>query len=454
MAHRGGRPRPYRSPAAAYAPPSSSSTASTPAPTPTPAISAVCVDVRELLRHANAAPKSALSDARTPSSRQPDAPKTAADAVVSSSSSRSPRPSLTSAAAPPPESAFWAPAYPPLSGFTANSGPPPLSPTDATILNSILGQPSVLTTTLTDYSYTSGLADGAPTQLPQTRRPSLRSSAVASPSPPPLAAAAAAASHPLAVSARDSSGDGVSGRTTSAQSGMRTPRADTATPYQASFVAELTSAPTPLPGVLVGYSETGRAHHAVAGGTMVDAVDLSPTAHRAMTSVLGQLHTYAGTFASAEGQGAPERDASVYSGGRGASPLPPHRAPAYTSAAGVSPPPRPRGLSACAGRGGSAGDGAVARRSVAQLWRQCPALAAATFNTVDMEPHRPQGAVQAAAATSHGLAYDKPHAAATVLSPVAHRRSSPAPRRTIPPAFQRQLRYSEAAPTTRRPKRK
>ncbi|AYU83544.1 hypothetical protein, conserved [Leishmania donovani] len=405
---------PHRSYAASTG--SSTTTMSSASP---PAISTMCVDVRELLRHTAAASKDAPSDAQAAVSGRQRYTAVAPSAAPS-------QPPRQPQATPPPcpkESTFWSPSYPPWGGFAVNSGPPPLSPTDATILHSILGQPTVQKTVLSGFDQVIARTSSPLTREPRTRRPS-----VASTSLPPM----------------DNSPTW--GTPAYAGDSVQTFEVGAATPLS-SLSEKDTPPPTPLRDMMETYLDGEGLHSAGAAASM----DFSPAAQRTMKSILEQLNSYASGLAAAHTRAATEMPTSSYRGGVAVWPITFRQAAMQVSAAGPSAAsPLPFSGASVHRRKG----GAVATRStVAQLWRQCPALAASTFSRVDTSPQRSQDTVQAVVAPPQGLAYDRPHAAAD-RSTVPLRKAVQSLPRTVPPAFRRQLQFAEEAPTTRRPKRR
>ncbi|CAG9583713.1 conserved hypothetical protein [Leishmania major strain Friedlin] len=406
-------------------PPHQSCAASTGASTTTmssaspPAISTMCVDVRELLRHSAAASKDVPSDAQAAvSGRQP---YTAV--APSKAPSQPPRQPQATSPSCRKESTFWSPSYPPRGGFAGNSGPPPLSPTDATILHSILGQPTLRKTVLSSFDQLIGRTSSPLTREPRTRRPSL-----ASTSPPPI----------------DSSSTW--GTSAHAEDGVQALKVGAATPLSALSEKD-TSPPTPLRDVMENYLDGEGSHSAGAAASM----DFSPAGQRTMKSLLGQLNSYASGLAAAHTRAVTEMPTSSNRGGVAVWPITYRQAAMKFSAAGPSAAsPLPfSGASAHRRKGGAA----ATRPTVAQLWRRCPALAASTFSRVDTSPQRSHDTVQAVVAPPQGLAYDRPHVAAD-RSTVPLRKALQSPPRTVPPAFRRQLQFTEEAPTTRRPKRR
>lgn len=384
-----------------------------------PTISTVCVDVRELLRHTAAASKDAPSGAQAAVSGRQQYIAVAPSAAPS-------QPPRQPQATPPPchkASTFWAPSYPPWGGFAVNSRPPPLSPTDATILHSILGQPAVQKTVVSGFDQVIGRKSSPLTREPQTRRPS-----VASTSPPPI----------------DSSF--TSCTSAYADDGVQAFKVGAATPFSSLSEKDI-SPPTPLRDVMENYLDEEGSNSAGAAVSM----DFSPAAQRTMKSIFGQLNSCASGLAAAHTRAVTEMPTSSYPGGVAVWPVAFRQAAMRASAAGPSAAsPLPfSGASAHRRKGGAA----ATRPTVAQLWRQCPALAASTFSRVDTSPQRFQHTVKGVVAPPQGLAYDRPHVAAH-RSTVLLRKAAQSPPRTVPPAFRRQLQFAEEAPTTRRPKRR
>lgn len=429
---------------------------------PAPTISTVCVDVRELLRQATefaaAAPLSPPSSgaARTAGSSGDKA------GALPPMPWRPPAQTRPRAAPQPPREGapFWAPSYPPMGGFAVHSGPPPLSPTDATVVRSILGKPSakrpvpaavdIALPPALDRSQGRGNNSSNTSGCAPTRRPSQyhgrptsthRSSATSSALP------------------RDESSLGWVA-SVDVGDGHPTPRS--------SLAAAVTSPPSPhLSGVAALWSEdrglvhTEAADAADAADTAVAVSNLSPVAQRTVHAILGQLRDYSAAFAAPGSTARTALPASASSRGTTVSPT---RAPQGVSSASEAGPRI--GGDAAVGNGDAGAmttssyaaatttgaAAAPARPSVRELWRRCPGLAAATFRSLDAEtPAAAKRTDSGAVARPRGLAYHKPNASA----PAAYTgQTGLTPRRTVPPAFQRQLLFSEAAPTTRRPKRK
>ncbi|CAJ1046971.1 hypothetical protein Q4I32_007917 [Leishmania shawi] len=429
----------YRLPAASTSANATPTSLATP-----PAISTVCVDVRELLRHAAAAASKDGSDDGHAAVCDGQRDTTVALPAVPS---RSPWQSQGNLPPGPTESIFWSPSYPPYGGFVVNSGPPPLSPTDPTILHSILGEPSVRTTLRSGFRRMPGFTGSPLAQEPPTRRTSpksgaparlstassVRRSSVASTLPPPNDES------PMCGASVRTDGD------------IQANKVDTATSFS-SLTEEGASPPTPLLDALESFlNEEGSSSAGAAAPT-----DLSLTAQRTIKSILGQLHSYASGFAAVEKRKATEVPTGSYRGGVAVLPVPFRQAALRASAAGPSSAASSlpfSGASAHEMKGTSAKAATAARPTSMQLWRLCPALSASTFGRMDTYPKRPQGAVQAVVAPQRGLACDRLHAAAD-RSTVALREVNQSPCRTVPPAFRRHLKFAEAAPTTRRPKRK
>ncbi|GET93259.1 hypothetical protein, conserved [Leishmania tarentolae] len=383
-----------------------------------PAISTMCVDVRELLRHTATASKDTLSDAKAGVS---DRQRYTA-AAPSDASAQLPR--QRQATTPPchKASTFWSPSYPPIGGFATNSAPPTLSPTDATIMHSILGQPRVQKT-VHDFDQ---VIDGTSSPLKQelqTRRPSL-------------------------AGTRPSPMDNSPTWNTSAYAQKSVPVFKAGATNPPSSPSEEDTSPSTLQRHVRNnylYREGSNSAGSAA------FTDFSPTAERTIKSVFGQLHEYANGFAAAHKRPDKGMPTSSYAGGVAVLPLPFRDAAMRPNAAGpsVASPL----LSSDASPHRTKEGAAPPRLTVAQLWRQCPALAASTFSRLDLYPQRAEHTVQAVKEPPRGLAYDRPHAAAD-RSTVPLRKAFQSPPRTIPPAFRRQVQFAEEAPTTRRPKRR
>ncbi|KAG5464014.1 hypothetical protein LSCM1_00193 [Leishmania martiniquensis] len=408
-------------------------------PASPPAISTVCVDVRELLRCSFASSDDApVSVQASASDRQQ------VTAVDLSAVPRQP-PRQAQAALPRFQKglAFWSPSYPPLGGFAAHSAPPPLSPTDATILHSILDQPSMRTTVFSGSAQLPDLTGSPLAQKPRGRRPSLESDAAAPPPTPP-------SMWQCSVSTCPPPHDGSSARGTTeyAEGSAQESRVDMATPF--SLLPEVdTSPPTPLRDA--GETFLNEAQPNAAGAAA--STDLSPAAQRTMKSILGHLGSCSREVTAADSGAGVEMAKDSYRGGRIA-PLLPFREAAMRASetrSSADSPPLSNGAFARAAKESSVG--AAARPTMAQLWRLCPALAASTFSRLDTHQQRSLCAAQAVLAPQQGFTHNRPHASAGSCA-VPLLKSSRSPHRTVPPAFRRQLQFAEAAPTTRRPKRK
>ncbi|KAG5488586.1 hypothetical protein JIQ42_00194 [Leishmania sp. Namibia] len=433
MRHRGASVRPHWSPAASTGEGSTKASPASP-----PVISTVCVDVRELLRCSAATSEDTPSDAGASISDRSQATAVALPEL--------PRQSPRQPQANPPllqkASTFWSPSYPPLGGFAVNSGPPPLSPTDATILHSILDEPSIQTTVRSDSARMPGVTSTPLAQKPRTRRPTLGSDAAA---PPP----AAPFVRRFSANTRPPPHDDLSTRSTSAdaEDSHHLSRVDTATPF--SMLSEEGTCPqAPLPGIqgrLLNGDGSNSTGAAVSTG-------LSPAAQRTIRGILGQLDSCSRERAAA-GDGAIIDIAKGSYCEAAIAPLVPfHKAAMRASAAGLSAA-SPFLSSSAFARETKSSSAAAARPKAAQLWRLCTALAGSTFSRMDAHQNRSRDTVQAVLAPQRGLTHNRPHASAD-RSAVPLLKSSRSPRRTVPPAFRRHLQFTEAAPTTRRPKRK
>ncbi|KAG5490063.1 hypothetical protein JKF63_00182 [Porcisia hertigi] len=395
---------------------------------PPPVITPLCVDVRDLLRRAAAPSSDAPSGAQSiASDREPET------VVLPSVSQQS---SPQQAQATPPlhnkGSVSWPPLYQPFGGFAVRSEPPPLSPTDPVIVDSILGQPSVHTITLPGFSRKCGPGTLSAARMPSAQRSSLESSVVA----PPLMAtfvqrfSASSSRPPLSDSTASSS-------SVFADKMARRSISGTAAPSVA-FSGNPTAPPTPLADAVDNSWGVKRAN---AAGD-VGPSKLSLAAQQTMTNVLGQLHSYTSGLTAAKVISTAQKFTDAYPGDVAVSPSFFNGSVRHDGARAPLAAFQP-----------SSRDATTANSTLTHLWRRCPALASATFSRVDMHPQRPHGAVEASVAQCRGLAYHKPHAAA-FRNTVQVRRASESPPRTIPPAFRRHLQFAEAVPTTRRPKRK
>ncbi|KAG5465487.1 hypothetical protein CUR178_00192 [Leishmania enriettii] len=433
MRHRDASVRPHWSPAASTG--ESSTKASLASP---PVISTVCVDVRELLRCSAATSKDTPSDAGVSISDRSQATAVAFPEVPR----QSPRQQQANLPLFQKASTFWSPSYPPLGGFAVNSGPPPLSPTDATILHSILDEPSIQATVRPDSARISGMTSTPLLRKPRTRRPTLAGDAAA---PPP----AAPFFRRFSANACSRPHDDLSTRSTSAdaEDSHHLSRVDTATPF--SMLSEEGTCPqAPLPGIqgrLLNGDGSNSAGAAASTG-------LSPTAQRTIRGILGQLDGCSRERAAADDDVMIDIAKRSYCEAAIAPLVPFHKAVMRASAAGLwaDSPFLPSSVFARETKGSFA---AAARPTAAQLWRRCPALAGSAFSRMDAHQNRSRDTVQGVLAPQRGLTHNGPHASAD-RSAVPILKSSRSPRRTVPPAFRRHLQFTEAAPTTRRPKRK
>ncbi|KAG5489330.1 hypothetical protein GH5_00198 [Leishmania sp. Ghana 2012 LV757] len=433
MRHRDASVRPHWSPAASTG---ESSTKASPAPPPV--ISTVCVDVRELLRCSAANSKDTSSDAGASISDRSQAAAVALPEVHR----QSPRQQQANPPLFQKSSTFWSPSYPPLGGFAINSGPPPLSPTDATILHSILDEPSIQATVRSGSAGIPGVTSTPLAQKPRTRRPTLASDAAVPPS-------AASFVRRFSANTCPPPHDDLSTRSTSAdaEDSHHLSRVDTATPFS-MLSEEGTCLQAPLPGIqgrLLNRDGSNSAGAAASTG-------LSPAAQRTIRGILGQLGSCSRERATADDGVMIDIAKGAYCEAAVAPLVPFHKAALRASAAGLSAASPFLSSSAFAReiKGRSA---AAVWPAAAQLWRLCPALAGSTFSRMDARQNRSQDTVQGVLAPQRGLTHNRPHASAD-RSAVPLLKSSRSPRRTVPPAFRRHLQFTEAAPTTRRPKRK
>lgn len=410
-----------------------------------PTISAVCVDVRELLRRAAAANFVQTHDASDEPSTSAAASSPAAQ-LPSVKQQRGQSVLYTNGTA---GSSFWAPGT--VLGGSAG-GPPPLSPADPTILHAILTNPlsAVQAAPSDDAASVMPQRTAWPSRLPPSSRRSY--------------------SQTRRTHVLTSSASRFSHRPSGLQNNSRS-AAQQLPPYCAGGGASSSSVPPDSKG-------THAASEAV-HGTMEDAghpplsatralaanvepVDLSPVAQQALDSVLSHLQTHAARML---GDGAAAHEAEGRE--RATAYQPPLLSPDVKH--GCTPASithkasaRSRIAVSVLARSAETDTDATTRLARKAHEEQHPQLTAFALQDTDLhKTHFSTPQILSGGAVLKGMPpsslQPQQHQAAAVVTTPWNRASQPeltAPRRTIPPAFRRQLQYAEAAPTTRRPKRK
>jgi hypothetical protein len=428
-------------------------TASLPQQNQTLAISAVCVDVRELLRRAAAA-------ANGDSTQFLERPTQPDGMCVASSAARLPpvkeaQSATTFYANGMAASTFWAQGGT-GNGAAAAGGPPPLSPADPTVLHAILSHPRPVAATDGDGEAfrAAGTAAtqrvGWPSRAPPSSRLH-RSHEKERQTPSALSRQARASRRAPRYTGQVHPHNGKAASHVPSCPGERW------SPISGEEAYATTAAERSLPAFFATPTAADKSN---------DVADLSPVAQQALNKVLKKLHSHAvllpGDTAQPEGE-VEERNcaaASTYHAGPEVPPPLPSPGLRYWSTAALTTT--------------IANQKAVTRPHIAapllsQGTKKVVRGAAHHFSTGDLiqrrSPPLPQSALtdgDTPNARHHALPSFSLGRTKTASVGRAQwqggarflREVSPLPRRTIPTPFRRQLQYAEAAPTTRRPKRK